>query len=186
MVRSRLKPLFYEDTYWAVPVSKATIEGMSTMFSDPNSYPFDGRAIYFSIAYFSARHLGAGQFYLMTLKDKAAQPLDGKKTYRLTVPADAPVKLYWSATAYDRQMHALIRDTQRGSCASNSEGVQKNADGSVDVYFGPKAATGRESNWVPTAGRDFEVLFRVYGPEKKFFDKTWKLPGHRKTEMTQE
>jgi hypothetical protein len=53
--------------------------------------------------------------------------------------------------------------------------VQKNADGSVDVYFGPKAPAGKESNWVPTADRDFEVLFRVYGPEKPFFDKTWKL-----------
>jgi hypothetical protein len=28
----------------------------------------------------------------------------------------------------------------------------------------------------PTHGRDFEVLFRLYGPEKAFFEKTWKLP----------
>ena len=50
----------------------------------------------------------------------------------------------------------------------------------MDVYFGPKAPTGKESNWVPTAGRNFEVLFRVYGPEKPFFDKTWKLPDIEK------
>jgi hypothetical protein len=169
-------PPFYGGTHWAVPVPKATIDGMSTMFSDPNSYPIDGRAIYFAMAYFSAKHLGAGQFYVMTLNDNTGQPLDGKKTYRLTVPPNAPVKLYWSATAYDRQTHALIRNTLRSSRASNSAGVQKNADGSVDVYFGPKAPAGKESNWVPTAGRNFEVLFRVYGPEKEFFDKTWKLP----------
>ena len=54
--------------------------------------------------------------------------------------------------------------------------MQKNADGSTDVDIAPAAPAGRESNWVPTAGRDFEVLFRVYGPEKPFFDKTWKLP----------
>jgi hypothetical protein len=29
---------------------------------------------------------------------------------------------------------------------------------------------------VPTNGRPFEVIFRVYGPEKSFFEKTWKLP----------
>ena len=30
---------------------------------------------------------------------------------------------------------------------------------------------------VPTkAGGQFEVLFRLYGPEKPFFDKTWVLP----------
>jgi hypothetical protein len=125
--------------------------------------------------YFSAKHLGAGQFYLMTLKDNGGQPFDGKKTYRLTVPPNAPVKLYWSATAYDRETHALIRDTSRSSRASNSPDLQKNADGSVDIYFGPKAPDGKESNWVPTAGRNFEVLFRLYGPEKPFFDKTWKL-----------
>jgi hypothetical protein len=53
-----------------------------------------------------------------------------------------------SATAYDRQTHALIRNVNRASRASNSAEVKKNADGSVDLYFGPKA----------------------------LFDKAWKLP----------
>ena len=58
-----------------------------------------------------------------------------------------------------------------------------NADGSVDVYFGPKAPAGKESHWVPTkAGGQFEVLFRFYGPEKPLFDKTWKLPDIEKTQ----
>jgi len=92
------------------------------------------------------------------------------------------VKLYWSATAYDRKTHALIRETSRSSRASNSAGVQQNADGSLDVFFGPKAPAGKESNWVPTNGRDFEILFRLYGPEKAFFDKTWKLPDSEEVE----
>jgi hypothetical protein len=46
----------------------------------------------------------------------------------------------------------------------------------MDVYFGPTASAGKESNWIPTRGRDFEVLFRFYGPEKPLFDKTWVLP----------
>jgi hypothetical protein len=55
--------------------------------------------------------------------------------------------------------------------------VQKNADGSTDVYFGPRAPAGKESNWVPTdPKRQFELLFRCYGPKKEFFDKVWKLP----------
>ena len=100
----------------------------------------------------------------------------GQKTYRLNVPANAPVKLYWSATAYDRETHALIRETSRSSRGSNSADVQKNADGSVDVYFAAQAPAGKESNWISTNGRDFEVLFRFYGPEKAFADKTWVLP----------
>jgi len=103
-------------------------------------------------------------------------PLHGR-TYRLTAPPKAPVKLYWSATAYDRDTHALIRDQKWSSRASTTQGLQKNADGSVDVFFGPQAPDGKESNWVATrAGGQFEVLFRLYGPEKPLFDKTWQLP----------
>ncbi len=168
-------PPYVEGTHWALPADREVVEGMPTMFAEPNSYPIDGRAVSYSMAYFSAKHLGAGQFYLMAIKDKAGEPLDGKQTYRLTVPADAPVSQYWSATAYDRETHALIRETSRSSRASNSPDLQKNADGSVDIYFGPQAPAGKESSWVPTNGRDFEVLFRLYGPEKPFFDKAWVL-----------
>jgi hypothetical protein len=150
---------------------------MQTAFADPNSYAIDGRAAMYSIAYFSAKHLGAGQFYLLSIHDSAGRALDGKRTYRLTVPASAPVKQYWSATAYDSVTHALIRKTTRSSLASNTEGVQQNSDGSVDIYFGPAPPGGKESNWVPTdPRRGFELLFRFYGPEPRLFQKTWKLP----------
>jgi hypothetical protein len=72
----------------------------------------------------------------------------------------------------------LIRNVPRASRSSQSQGLQRNGDGSVDIYFGPKARTGKESNWIPTsAGGQFEVLFRAYGPEKAFFDKTWLRRG---------
>ena len=129
------------------------------------------------MAFFSAKHLGAGQFYLMTIQDKDGEDFDGGSTYRLTVPPNAPVTQYWSATIYDRATHALIRDLPRSSRSSQNTGLQKKADGSVDVYFGPKAPVGMDSNWVPTrADGQFEVLFRLYGPQKPLFDKTWKLP----------
>ncbi len=117
----------------------------------------------------------------MTIVDKDGKPLDGGSGYRLTVPPDAPVKLYWSATVYDRDTHALIRETSWSSRSSNTPGLATNADGSVDVYFGPEAPAGKESNWVPTRpGEQFEVLFRLYGPEKPLFDKTWVLPDIEK------
>ena len=51
----------------------------------------------------------------------------------------------------------------------------------MDVYFGPSAPAGKQANWIPTnADGTFEVLFRVYGPEKPLFDKTWKLPDIEK------
>jgi hypothetical protein len=174
---SGFSPAYFDGTGWAVPGSHELMEGLSTQFANHDSYPIDGRGVAYSFAFFSPKHLGAGQFYLMTIKDKADKPFDVGGTYRLHVPANAPVKQYWSATVYDRATHALIRNLPRSSRSSQSPGLQKNADGSVDVYFGPTAPTGKESNWVPTKpGGQFEVLFRLYGPEKALFEKTWKLP----------
>ena len=82
-----------------------------------------------------------------------------------------------SVTAYDRETHALIKNVNRASRASNNTEVKKNADGSVDIYFGPKAPSGKDSNWVPTdPARKFELMFRAYAPAKTFFEKMWKLP----------
>src|SRR5271170_5596735 len=60
--------------------------------------------------------------------------------------------------------------------------MKQNADGSVDLYFGPKAPAGFEKNWVTTAGRNFFLIFRLYGPEKTFFNKSWKLPEVEKVQ----
>ena len=168
---------FNEGQQWVLPALPGVTEGMMTDFANPDTYPVDGRGVAYSMAFFSAKHLGAGQYYLMTIRDKDHKPLDDNGTYRLNVPANAPVKLYWSATVYNRATHALIRGQPWSSRSSNTPRLQKNPDGSVDVFFAPKAPSGKETNWVPTDpnGR-FEVLFRLYGPEKSFFDKKWVLP----------
>ena len=55
--------------------------------------------------------------------------------------------------------------------------LQKNADGTVDIFVGPKAPDGKDGNWMPTdPKRTFEVMFRLYAPTKALFDKTWVLP----------
>jgi hypothetical protein len=53
----------------------------------------------------------------------------------------------------------------------------QNADGSVDLYFSPKAPKGKESNWVQTVpGKGWYPILRLYGPLQAWFDKTWR-PG---------
>jgi hypothetical protein len=155
---------------------------LTTFFANPDKYPVDDRGVAYSLAFFSPKHRGAAQFYLMTFTDNQGHGFDGGGSYRLTVPASAPVKQYWSAAAYDRDTHSLIREMKWASRSSQTPNLQKNADGSTDLYFGPTAPTDKESNWVPTraAGR-FEVIFRFYGPEKSLFEKTWKLPDIEKT-----
>ena len=167
---------FYEGRRWVFPIAPEVIRGLQSQFANPDSYPVDGRGVTYAMAFFSTKHSGIGQYYLMTVRDKDGQHFDGANTYRLTVPAHAPVTQFWSATVYDRATHALIRGLSRSGRSSQSPGLQTKADGSVDIYFGPTAPAGKESNWVPTkADGQFEVLFRFYGPQKPVFDKTWAL-----------
>jgi hypothetical protein len=179
---SYFPPPYYDGGHFYVPVSHDVIEGLQTFYADPDKYPVDGRGVAYTLGFFSAKHLGAGQFYLMTFTDKDGHHLEGNSNYRLNVPANAPVTQYWSATVYDGDTHALVRNMQWASRSSQTPNLQKNADGSVDIYFGPKAPAGKDTNWVPTApNRRFEVLFRLYGPQKPLFDKTWKLPDIEKS-----
>jgi hypothetical protein len=168
---------YYEDGHWARPGSRELFEGQATFFAKPDVYPVDVRGVTFSYAYFTPKHVGAGSSYLLTIADKAGALIDGGTTYRLTVPANVPVAQYWSATVYDRATHAPIRNARWPSRSSQTPGLQKNADGSVDIYFGPEPPAGKEPNWVPTTDDGgFEVLFRFYGPLKPLFEKTWRLP----------
>jgi hypothetical protein len=71
----------------------------------------------------------------------------------------------------------LQTDQQFPSIGSEAKGLQKNADGSVDIYLGPKAPAGKEGNWVQTVpGKSWNTLLRLYGPLEPWFDKTWR-PG---------
>ena len=176
---------FFEGTHWGLPIPPETRDGLGNMFADPNQYGLDGRAVMYHMAYFSPKVFGGGQFYLLNISDRAGKRLEGNKTYRLTVPPNAPVEQYWSATAYDRQTHALIKNMSRPSLASNDTAVQKNPDGSTDIYFGPTAPVGKESNWVPTdPNGQFELLFRLYGPNKELFEKKWTLPDVEEVKLT--
>ena len=167
---------FYEGTHWALPATQQMASAIMSNYQDSASYPVDDRAVSYTLGYFSAKHLGAGQYYLMNTSDNKKQPLDGGSVYKLHLPAGVPVKLYWSVTAYDRETHALIKGMPYFSRASTSPSLQKNADGSVDIYLGAKAPGGKTNNWIPTdPNRKFELLARFYGPEKSFFEKTWKM-----------
>ncbi|MBR1231211.1 DUF1254 domain-containing protein [Bradyrhizobium sp. AUGA SZCCT0182] len=170
-------PQFFEGTHWTFPTHPELLKGASEEFEGANDYPVDWRGITYHYAYIGIKRLGAGQFYLINIKDKDGADYDGSKTYRLRVPAGVPIEQYWSLTAYDRDTHALIKNVDRASRASNATDIKKNSDGSVDIFLGAKAPAGQETNWIPTdPARKFELMFRLYGPKKEFFDKVWKLP----------
>lgn len=183
MYDAGLPPFFSETSRWTFPAHPDLIATHAANYPDPNNYPIDLRGLSYSYAFIAIKHLGAGQFYAISIRDKDGDTLDGGKTYRLRVPANVPVEQYWSVTAYDRQTHVLIKGMPRASRSSQIPELQKNPDGSVDLFIGPRAPTGKDSNWLPTdPARKFELMARFYAPKKEFFEKKWILPDVEKVE----
>ena len=176
-------PFFTATSRWMTPSYPDFIQATQAGFAEPNAYPVDERGVAYSYAFIGIKRLGAGQMYLISIKDKDGNDFDGSKTYKQTVPPNAPVKQYWSLTAYDRDLHTLIKGVNRASRSSQIPELQKNPDGSIDIYIGPKAPDGKDSNWIPTdPNRKFELMFRAYAPTEALFQKTWVLPDAERTQ----
>jgi hypothetical protein len=80
---------------------------------------------------------------------------------------------------YDAETRSMIQNAANKSALTTflSSDLKTNTDGSVDLYFGPTAPKGLESNWVDTRpSKGFFVWFRSYSPTAAFFDKSWSLP----------
>ena len=122
--------------------------------------------------------VGLGSQYAYAATDKNGDYLDGSKTYKLNIPANAPAKDFWSVVAYDPQTRSELQTGQTFPSKNNKrDQLVANPDGSVDLYFAPKAPAGKEANWIQTVpGKGWYVLLRLYGPLQPWFDKTWR-PG---------
>jgi hypothetical protein len=126
----------------------------------------------------AAKLVGRGSQYAVNYVDASGTPFDGAKNYRLNIPANAPAKDFWSVVLYDPQTRSELQTSQPfPSKNSKRDKLFANADGSVDLYFGPHAPEGKEANWTQTVpGKGWFTLLRLYGPLEPWFDKTWR-PG---------
>lgn len=126
----------------------------------------------------AARNVGVGSQYLIAYLDKDDNALDGSKTYKIHLPPNVPAKDFWSFTLYDNQTRSMLQTDQQFPGVDSLGDVKANADGSYDVYFGPKAPEGFEQNWIQTVpGKAWNTIFRLYGPLEPFYDQSWK-PGN--------
>ncbi len=125
---------------------------------------------------------GKGSAYLGSYYDADGDALMGGNHYSLRIEPDPPAANFWSVTVYDARNRLIIRNEIRKSdLSSRTEGLQENPDGSVDLYFGPTAPEGNESNWVQTnPGESFFLYMRLYGPLKPYDEQTWPMNKVRK------
>jgi hypothetical protein len=126
------------------------------------------------------RLTGIGSQYLMCVKDADGNPLDGAKTYRVTLPRDIPAARFWSLTAYDNETRSMLETPQRfpraGSQSYPTPAATADSDGSTTVVFSPeRPGNTPESNWIQTTeGKGWFPILRLYSPLQPFFDKSWR------------
>jgi hypothetical protein len=179
----------WKDRQWLNPVNNGTEPGpdktMDLAFRNKSAgfTEVEPRA-WFSTDYYSispgmvSQTPGRGAAYQIAFNDADGAPLDGDRSYKLTLPPDVPAKLFWSLTLYEAEnASGLATEARRFPSLGSRDNPVKNADGAIDLFVGPKAPAGKETNWLATApGRGFFAILRLYGPEQPAIDYSWK-PG---------
>jgi len=170
-----LNPFIYKDKKWSALIPNGSRE-TDWSFEFPSYYDYHARGSVFYAIITSVKNYGSATYYLDIAETADGEWLDGSKNYKLVMPAKVPVRDFWAITTYDLETASYLRNLDKSSIDSTMKEVKKNADGSVDIYFGPKAPKGKESNWLPTdPKRRFFLLGRFYGPEPTLLDASFKL-----------
>ena len=179
-----LNPLFVGGYDFSRPPPEITKEGVKP-FPYTGARTLDARTAFFYVATgvtpaMVMRLPNIGSQYLFGIFDARGEPLDGAKTYKVTLPPNIPAAKFWSFTVYDNQTRSMLQTAQRfpraGSQSFPSPAAEPDADGSTTVYFGPNPPEGaKRSNWIETVpGKGWFVILRLYSPLEPFFDKSWR------------
>jgi hypothetical protein len=121
--------------------------------------------------------VGAGSKYPTARKDAGGEFLNGSNSYKLHLPPNAPAALFWAVTLYNVTDGTMVETPQlMPSINGLNDAVAKNADGSIDLWFGPaKPPNAADANFIQTvSGRDFIATLRLCGTGIEFFDQSWK------------
>ncbi|WMS44560.1 DUF1254 domain-containing protein [Acuticoccus sp. MNP-M23] len=166
----------YPDSSWTVAYADK-----NTTFQSDGAMGLDARVLFYFNAggvtpAMAVTRAGAGSDYALAYLDGEQKPLDGSKTYKLTLPPNVPVNNFWAVTLYDTQTRSQLQTGQKfPTIGSQSDGIQQNADGSYDIYFAPKPPEGKENNWLETVpGKSWFTILRMYGPLEPWIDKSWR------------
>jgi len=169
---------FYKNSAWCTPLiggSEKFLRNVARLLGARSFFFFYATGITPAMA---RKMVGVGSQYAVAFVDSKGRTLDGAKNYKLNLPSGIPAKDFWSIVIYDNRTRSQLQtDARFPSMGSQKEGIEINADGSVDIYFGPTAPAGKQGNWVQTVpGHGWNLILRLYGPLDAWFEKTWK-PG---------
>jgi hypothetical protein len=167
---------YYADRQW-----ENVFAGQNPFFQASGTFTnLVQRDAYFTSAYAASPGMvmnlvEKGAKYPSTWRDSEGNYLEGGNNYALHLPPNVPAANFWSVTVYDPITASGLENGQPLPSLNSMDKPAQNVDGSFDLYFGPKAPTGKEGNWVATVpGEGYFVILRLYSPKKEFFDQTWK------------
>ena len=171
----------YDNSYWKVGFVGGSHEWLKD--DGMGGRYLDARTLFFYAATVNTpamvlEMVGLGSQYALITQDSNGEILNGDKTYKLNIPANVPAKDFWSVVIYDPQTRSELQTSNPfPSLNSKIANMTANSDGSIDIYFGPKAPKGKESNWIETVpNKSWFPILRLYGPLEPWFDKSWQ-PG---------
>lgn len=170
--------LFWPDRHWSYFFILDPEGGVT--WDTPNVLYIDKRSDMYHVGTYYPKKMPErpATAYLCAVADDEGRRLDPDKLYKLHVPSDIPVKQFWALIVYDVATWAFIYNPLErvGLTSYDKPTMKANADGSIDLYFGPQAPAGLESNWIPTQSKHVMPVMRFYGGTDEFWNKTWKLP----------
>jgi hypothetical protein len=122
-----------------------------------------------------------GVFCLRALRDASGELFDGRSVYRLSIPRRVPVNDRWSLIAYAKESKTFLPNEldRIGLSSRDTSHLRTGADGSLEIWFGPAAPAAWNVNWIPT-GRDFFLVFWLYGPEAPVLGRSFRMPDLEK------
>jgi hypothetical protein len=115
--------------------------------------------------------------------DTTTARFNGAHDYLLRFPPGElpPARYFWSLTMYNDQFFLAANSINRYEIGNRTPGVQRNPDGSLDIYVQHAPPAGHESNWLPAPTGTFEMTLRLYGPLPSALQGRYVYPGITRT-----
>lgn len=160
--------------------------GWNVLVTGMGSYGTDYRLRSLVTAIGLGANLPQDAIYPIAETDADGKPFDGANSYVLHFPAGQlpPVDGFWSLTMYDGQYFFVPNKLDRYTLSARNA-LNKNADGSVDLYLQAKSpGEAKEPNWLPTTqSGKFIPMLRLYWPKEtppSILNGSWKPPAIQK------
>lgn len=111
--------------------------------------------------------------------DQHGEALDGRNAYRIRFAdgGDLPADGFWSITLYGADRFLAANAIGRHALGSRS-GMQRDADGALTLHVGhQRPADAAPSNWLPAPAGAFYLILRMYQPQPRLFEGTYRFPA---------